>query len=333
MEPRLQTLTEHLTLDQRRFPRATGAFTLLMDALALACKLISREVNSAGLGQLLGSTGRRNVQGETVARLDEFANETLVNTLTRSGSCCAIASEELAVPIRLPPRAAGAEYAVVFDPLDGSSNIDVAVSVGTIFGVYRRVTPAGGLGGAEDLLQPVRALVAAGYAIYGSSTVFVFTTGHGVDGFTLDPTLGEFILSHPDLKVPAKGKVLSANLANRPFWDPRLQRAVDAFLDAGDGREPPSLRYIGSLVADAHRTLLKGGLFVYPADARQPEGKLRLLYEAGPLAFLFDQARGAATSGTRPIVEMTPTALHDRTPLILGSAEEVERLLPAFNRA
>lgn len=320
------TLIEHITRSQQAFPGATGAFSMLMQALALSCKIISRETNQAGLGALLGLTGRRNVQGETVARLDEFANDTLVRNLTRSGSVCAIGSEELAVPICLPGGGESAHYAVVFDPLDGSSNIDVAVSVGTIFGVYHRITPANALGAEADLLQTPGRLVAAGYAIYGSSTVFVYTAGRGVHGFTLDPGLGEFLLSFSNLAIPPRGKVISANLANYPAWDPRMVAALRSFVEPPAGHPPRSLRYVGSLVADAHRTLLQGGVFVYPADARNPGGKLRLLYEAGPLAALFHQAGGAATDGCSPILEKLPATLHDRTPLVLGSREDVARL-------
>lgn len=323
MNARPMTLIEHITLSQQAFPGATGSFTMLMQALALSCKVIARETSQAGLGEVLGLTGRRNVQGESVARLDEFANDTLVRNLSRCGSVCAIGSEELAVPICLPGGAEGAHYAVVFDPLDGSSNIDVAVSVGTIFGVYHRVSPVNSLGAEADLVQAPRRLVAAGYAIYGSSTVFVYTAGRGVHGFTLDPGLGEFLLSFSNLSIPAQGSVISANLANYPSWDPSITRALRTFVEPPPGKSPRSLRYVGSLVADAHRTLLKGGLFVYPADSKNTQGKLRLLYEAGPLAALFQQAGGAATDGRQPILDRQPSSLHDRTPLVLGSREDV----------
>ena len=325
MDQRPMTLIEHIEASERRFPEATGAFTVLMQAIGLACKIISREVNQAGLGKLLGLAGRRNVQGEQVARLDEFANDTLVRTLTRSGSVCALGSEELAVPIRLPPTPETGHYAVVFDPLDGSSNIDVAVSVGTIFGVFRRRTPRTGLGGIEDLLQPASSLCAAGYAVYGSSTVFVYSAGLGVHGFTLDPSLGELLLSHPDIRVPPSGPFYSCNNGNRSVWTDDVRRAI-ARLEDGSR----SLRYVGSLVADAHRTMLRGGIFLYPADRRKPEGKLRLLYEAAPLAYLFEQAGGRATDGTMRILDKAPRQLHDRTPLFLGGADdiaELERLL------
>jgi fructose-1,6-bisphosphatase I len=323
-ENRPLTLIEFVTRKQHAFPHATGAFTSLVEGLALATKIISREVNQAGLGHLLGLTGRQNVQGEAVARLDEFSNDTLVRTLIRTGVVCAIGSEELAVPIRLPASSESAMYAVVFDPLDGSSNIDFAVSVGTIFGIYRRKSSREQIGGMEDLLQSPADLVAAGYAVYGSSTILVLSTGDTVDGFTLDPGLGEFLLSHPGIKVKPSGKFLSANTCNRGLWDPAVQRAFDAFEQPAAGK-PLSLRYVGSLVADAHRTLLAGGLFVYPADRKQPQGKLRLLYEAGPLGFLFEKAGGAATDTRQRILDLVPRTLHDRTPLLLGGVEDVAR--------
>ncbi len=318
------TLVEHISQAQQSFPGATGSFSSLMESIALATKIISREVNSAGLGKLLGLAGRRNVQGEDVARLDEFANDTMVHNLTRSGCCCALASEELAVPIRLPAADGAGRYAVVFDPLDGSSNIDVAVSVGTIFGVYRRISADGALGDAKDLLQSPSALVAAGYAVYGSSTVFIYTAGQGTHGFTLDPGLGEFLLSHPSIRVPAGGGILSVNWSHRRAWTEASRRAIEAYeMSAASGRM--TSRYVGSLVADAHRTLLRGGLFVYPADSKNPSGKLRTLYEAGPMAFLFEQAGGGASDGVQRIMERRVEQLHDRTPLVLGHAQEVAR--------
>ncbi len=327
MERRPTTLVEFIIRRQQAFPKATGAFTMLVEGLSLAAKIVSREVNQAGLSDHLGLTGHKNIQGEQVARLDEFANDTFVRTLTRTGSVCALASEELAVPIRLPSSAETAIYAVVLDPLDGSSNIDYAVSVGTIFGVYRRRTPLQNLGGMEDLLQRPAELAAAGYAVYGSSTILVLSLGQDVNGFTLDPALGEFLLSHPDIKVPPGGKVLSVNTANRGAWTPEIERAVAAFERPDGGRPARSLRYVGSLVADAHRTLLGGGLFLYPADRIHPRGKLRLLYEAGPLAFVFERAGGRADSGAGPILELAPEALHDRTPLILGGRTDVSDFL------
>ncbi len=321
------TLIDHITRRQRDIPEATGSFTTLMQAVALAGKVIAREVNRAGLGDLLGTTGRKNVQGEVVARLDEFSNEAMIDTLSRCGEVCALASEELAVPIRLPSSGEPAPYAVVFDPLDGSSNIDVAVPVGTIFGVYRRKSEGRGLGGDEDMLQPASDLAAAGYILYGSSTVFVYSTDTGVHGFTLHPSLGEFVLTHPDLRIPARGKYFSINTGNRERWSDGVGRAAAAFEHPEEGRGRYSLRYVGSLVADAHRTLLRGGIFMYPGDATSPKGKLRLLYEAGPIGYLVEQAGGTATDGGTRILEKTPASFHDRTPLVIGSPDDVSHYL------
>ncbi len=319
------TLIDHITRRQRQFPQARGSFTSLMQALAVAAKIISREVNRGGIGDLLGGAGRRNVQGESVTKLDEFADDVLIEIFRRCGEVSAIGSEELAVPIRLPNTGDPAPYAVVFDPLDGSSNIDVAVPVGTIFGVYPRRSAPDGLGGEEDLVQPGNALVAAGYVLYGSSTVFVYSSGDGTHGFTLNPSLGEFVLTYPDMRIPNGGTVFSVNTANRGLWSPGVLEAVESFEQPVEGGAPSSLRYIGSLVADAHRTLLRGGIFMYPADRKSPAGKLRLLYEAAPMAFLFEQAGGAATNGTDRILDVVPSDLHQRTPLVLGAREPVER--------
>lgn len=325
MPTRPTTLMEHAIAQLRQRPEDATALPRLLQVIGVAAKTLSTEVARAGLGSNLGQTGRTNVQGEEVQRLDEFANETLVRMLTESGLVCAIGSEELAVPIRLPSDAEPADYAVVFDPLDGSSNIDVAVSIGTIFGIYRRVTARGGLGGLADLLQPAERLVAAGYALYGSSTVLVYSCGKTVDGFTLDPAIGEFRLSHPKIKLPEQGKIVSVNTANRLQWTAGDRAAVAEFEMPPSGDAPYSLRYVGSLVADAHRTLLKGGLFAYPADRKNSKGKLRLVYEAGPLAFLFERAGGSAVDAEQPITRRVPHALHDRTPLTIGSRRDVAR--------
>lgn len=326
------TLGEHLVAATSGHQRLDG-LPPLMATLAVAAKTIASEVGQAGLGKLIGLVGRRNVQGEEVARLDEFSNETLVRMLSRCGSVCVIGSEELAVPIRLPGSHGAADFAVAFDPLDGSSNIDVAVSVGTIFSIFRRLSPPGGLGRPQDLLQPARRLVAAGYVLYGSSTVLVYSCGAGTHGFTLDPSIGEFLLSHPTIRLPERGKILSVNTANRPLWSAGDQAAVAAFELPADGSAPYSLRYVGSLVADAHRTLLKGGVFAYPADRKSPHGKLRLLYEAAPLAFLVEQAGGIASDGESSIIELQPRAVHDRVPLVFGSRRDVERYLLARREA
>jgi fructose-1,6-bisphosphatase I len=331
MEQRPWTLSEHVsTASQARTELAS--LPRLIDTLAVAAKVICNEVGQAGLGKLIGLAGKRNVQGEDVFKLDEFCNDTLIRMLTRSGLVCAIGSEELAVPIRLPGSHTRADYAVAFDPLDGSSNIDVAVSIGTIFSIFRRRSDLAGLGGLEDLLQPARDLVAAGYVLYGSSTVLVYGCGQGVHGFTLDPSIGEFLLSHPDVRLPARGSIVSVNTGNRPLWRENDRAAIDRFERPDPPGKPYSMRYVGSLVADAHRTLLKGGLFSYPADSKNPRGKLRLLYEAGPLAFLFEAAGGIASDGERAISSLVPETLHDRTPLVIGSKDDVQDYLTVRER-
>jgi fructose-1,6-bisphosphatase I len=305
-------------------PAATGAFTSLLNQIAFAAKLVTSQVRRAGLANVLGYTGEVNVQGERVMKLDELANETLITTLARRGHCAAVASEELD-DVHVITNDPKARYVVMFDPLDGSSNIDVNISIGTIFGVMRR--EEGGVVGARDFLKPGRELAAAGYVIYGSSTMVVLSTGRerGVHGFTYDPTVGEFFLSHEDIRTPEKGGTYSINEGNLARWSEPVRR-WNTFIkaeDEADGR-PYGGRYVGTLVADAHRTLLKGGIFAYPADAKSPDGKLRLLYEANPFAFLFEAAGGAATNGTDRILDLVPTSLHSRTALVLGSTRDVE---------
>jgi len=332
------TVNHHILQQQRKFPGATGQFTDLLSSLCYACKVISFEVNRAGLGRLMGSTGVANVQGEVVQRLDDFANRTLKEAMDASQKVCALASEEEEgmVPLDHP----GAKYVIVFDPLDGSSNIDVNVSIGTIFSIFRRKSESGPgkPGTMADLLQRGDEHVAAGYAIYGSSTMLVLSTGQGADGFTLDPSIGEFLLSHPNIQMPERGRVYSANEGNARHWRPEMRRYVDG-LKAG--QTPRSLRYIGSLVADFHRNLLQGGLFLYPDDCKNSpadspvpqfnEGKLRLLYEAFPLAFIAQQAGGRASDGRRDILDQAPRSLHQRTPLIIGSRGDVEDCLTALS--
>ncbi|NUP13526.1 MAG: class 1 fructose-bisphosphatase [Polyangiaceae bacterium] len=304
-------------------PAATGVFTSLLNQISFAAKLVTSQVRRAGLANVLGYTGEVNVQGEQVMKLDELANETLVTTLGRRGHCAAIASEELD-QIHHITNDKRARYVVMFDPLDGSSNIDVNISIGTIFGVMRRsddgdVTEA-------DFLKPGRELAAAGYVIYGSSTMLVLSTGRekGVHGFTYDPTVGEFFLSHENIRTPKKGSTFSINEGNASRWEEPVKRWSDWIKgdNKAEGR-PYGGRYVGTLVADAHRTLLKGGIFAYPADKKSPEGKLRLLYEANPFAFLFEASGGMATNGTDRILDIQPTKLHQRTALVLGSQEDV----------
>ena len=326
------TLDRFLLEAQRAFPDAKGEFTQLFQQLALAGKIIASRVNQAGLAGLLGHTGKVNVQGETVQKLDEFANDTLIRALEGGGQVCLMASEENDDPIPIPTRYPKGKYVLMFDPLDGSTNIDVNISIGTIFSVHKRVSEDGEPGLA-DCLQPGRMQLAAGYIIYGSSCMFVFTTGHGVHGFTLDPTVGEFFLSHPDIKMPERGKIYSVNEGNEAVWDDDVRSWVDWLKtpDKAQGR-PYSSRYIGTLVADFHRTLMKGGVFAYPADKKNKNGKLRLLYEAAPMAFLAAQAGGLASTGKQPVLDVTPTELHQRVPLFIGSKLDVEDAIARLAR-
>jgi fructose-1,6-bisphosphatase I len=308
---------------QRDYPGATGDLTGLLTQMTLAAKVIARQVNKAGLVNILGFTGEKNVQGEQVTKLDVFAHTTIIEALEASGHVCVMASEEAAEPLVPSPEHPRGQYVVLFDPLDGSSNIDINITIGTIFSIYRKVSP-----GAEstmaDLLQPGDRQVAAGYVVYGSSTMFVYTTGHGVHGYTLDPSLGEFLLSHEDIRMPKRGSVYSANEGNYHTWSPGVQHYVDSL--KAPQHQPYKGRYVGTLVADFHRTLLTGGIFLYPADitdANKPAGNLRLLYEAAPLAFVAQQAGGRASTGSEDILRLQPTHLHQRVPLIIGSAEDV----------
>lgn len=275
----------------------------------------------AGLLDVLGRVGRVNVQGEEQQKLDVLANETMKAALAHTGRLCVMASEEDEGPIPTPREYRAGKYVLLYDPLDGSSNIDVNVSIGTIFSVHRRITDAGP-GQLRDLIQPGKKQVAAGYVIYGSSTVMVYTSGHGVHGFTLDPSIGEFLLWNADIKTPPAGSYYSVNESNYPRWSPGYRKAVDC-LKGADGKGAKNARYIGSLVADFHRNLIAGGIFLYPADTKSPKGKLRLLYEAAPLAFVAEQAGGAASDGVRRILDIEPTELHQRTPLVIGSREDV----------
>jgi fructose-1,6-bisphosphatase I len=318
------TLETFLLEGQLGHPAATGAFTSLLNQIILAAKLVTSKVRRAGLARLLGYTGQTNVQGELVQKLDEVANETLISVLGRHGHCAAIASEELE-EVRVLSEDPRAKYLVVFDPLDGSSNIDVNISIGTIFAVLRK---EGGKAGAttSDFLRRGRDLVAAGYVLYGSSTLLVITTGKGgVHGFTYDPTVGEFFLSHENIRVPERAPLYSINEGNTALWAAEVRR-WNAWVkeeDKATGR-PYGARYVGSLVADAHRTLMKGGVFVYPGDKKNPNGKLRLLYEASPFAFILEAAGGKASTGRERVLDIEPTSIHQRTPLVLGSPRDVE---------
>jgi len=307
---------------ERLHPEATGELSNLLYDLCLAAKIISRHVRRAGLTDILGAHGSVNVQGEQQQNLDVFANETVRDAVQHTGRVCVTASEEDEEPSPVPANRLAGKYVLLYDPLDGSTNIDVNASIGTIFSIHRRVTP-GGPGRLEDCLQAGRRQVAAGYIVYGSSTVLVYTTGGGVHGFTLDPTIGEFLLSHPDIRTPAVGKYYSVNESNWNKWTPGVQRVVGAFKNGEGPVQAKNARYIGSLVADFHRNLIAGGVFLYPADTKSPQGKLRLLYEAAPLAMIAEQAGGAATDGRAPILDQQPKGLHQRTPLVLGSRDDV----------
>ncbi|HEX8832539.1 MAG TPA: class 1 fructose-bisphosphatase [Longimicrobium sp.] len=320
------TIERHIIEAERQFPEATGAFSSILYDIAFAAKMIGKEVRRAGLADILGYTGEVNVQGEEVRKLDEYANEVLFKALDHTGHLCGMASEEVEDFIPIPDKVPTGNYCVLFDPLDGSSNIDANVSVGTIFSIHRKVSdhPRGCL---QDCLQPGFKQVAAGYVVYGSSTMLVYTTGNGVHGFTLEPSIGEFLLSHPDIRIPSPGqRIYSCNEGNYGKWSDGQRRFVDWLKGAGDEPNPKpfSSRYIGSLVADFHRNLLYGGLFMYPADVKSPAGKLRLLYEAAPLAMIAEHAGGKATDGKRRIMEIDPDTLHQRTPLYIGTKAYVD---------
>ncbi len=318
------TTIETFILEQEsKYPEATGELSNLLYDIALATKIIAAAIRRAGLVNILGSVGTRNVQGEEQQKLDVFANETIKNCLKHTGRVCVMGSEEDVDIIPIPPEYPAGKYAVLFDPLDGSSNIDVNAAVGTIFSIYRRVSLEG-RGTVGDVLQPGCRQVAAGYVMYGSSTMLVYTTGQGAHGFTLDPTIGEFLLSHERIITPRVGYYYSVNESNFGRWDKGIQAAVRALKgDLPDVVKPKNSRYAGSLVADFHRNLIAGGIFLYPGDSKNVRGKLRLLYEASPMAFIAEQAEGSATDGLNRILDIVPESLHQRTPLIIGSREDV----------
>jgi fructose-1,6-bisphosphatase I len=308
---------------ERQFPEATGELSGILYDIALAAKMISNKVRRAGLADILGALGTENVQGEIQQKLDVFANETIIKAMDHGGRLCAMASEEEPDIIQIPEQFKCGKYVLLFDPLDGSSNIDVNVPVGTIFSVLRKITRSQ-RGEMEDMLQPGRRQVAAGYVIYGSSTMMVYTTGQGVHGFTLDPTLGEFLLTKEDIRVPSRGRYLSVNNAYEQIWEEPVKALMRRYRGLDGGQAPMNERYVGSLVADFHRNLLGGGIFAYPANRQSHRGKLRLLYEANPLAFIVTEAGGAATDGSMDILDILPTELHQRTPLYIGGKEDVQ---------
>jgi len=318
------TLVQHLQRKQKKFLGATGEFTRLMNEVLVAAKIISLEVNKAGIGgHILGVTGNINVHGEEIQKLDEFANSTFVNILSKSGVVCAITSEEMADPVLIPKENAG-KYIFMMDPLDGSSNIDVNVSIGTIFSIYRKKS-TGDIVKDEDLLQKGADQVAGGYIVYGSSTMFVYSIGNGVHGFTLDPSLGEFFLSHPSIKIPEQGNIYSVNEGNLCNWTINQVNLIKYFKEVDEKTNRPYRgRYIGSMVSDFHRTLLKGGIFMYPSDSKNPSGKLRFAFEASPLAFIVENAGGSASTGKERILDIVPNDIHQCVPLYIGSRLDVE---------
>ena len=323
----IQTIERHILEEQSSHPEATGVLTSLLYDIALAGKVIASKTTRAGLAEILGRTEETNVQGEVVQKLDRFADLTLYRLNYHTGRLAVMASEEHADILPIPPEYRTGKYVLLFDPLDGSSNIDFNIPVGTIFAVYRRISEDGP-GTLEDCLQPGRNLVVAGYLIYGSSTMFVYTTGHGVHGFTLDPSVGEFLLSNPHIRISEEPSYFSANLGNRTCWSEGVNKFTDYLLGLDSQREALNLRYIGSLMADFHRNLLSGGIFYYPADRKdptKPRGKLRLLYEASPLAFIIEQAGGYGSDGKQNILDIHPESLHERTPLFIGNRELVEK--------
>jgi fructose-1,6-bisphosphatase I len=322
------TVIEHLLIHQKESPEATGRFTRLLSELIFSAKIIAREVKKAGLVDILGLTGETNVQGEQVRKLDEFANRVLIYRMQRAGVLCAMSSEENADIMEVPERLPRGNYILIFDPLDGSSNIDVNVSIGTIFSIHRKISDRPYVT-LQDFLRRGSEQVAAGYFLYGSSTMLVYTTATGVHGFTLDPSVGEFLLSHPNISIPQTGRVYSINESYTSYWDDKTRRTVEYFKSSDNRRgKPYSGRYIGSLVADFHRNLLYGGIFMYPADRRdpaKPRGKLRLLCEAAPLAMVVEKAGGAATDGEQRILDIKASSLHERVPLFIGSKLDVEK--------
>ena len=327
------TTIERFILDQEdRYPEATGELSNLLYDIALAGKIIAAAIRRAGLVNILGSANAQNVQGEEQQKLDILANETIKNCLSHTGRVCVMGSEEDEDIVPVPQEFEAGKYAVLFDPLDGSSNIDVNAAVGTIFSIYRRVSLEG-RGTVADVLQPGVRQVAAGYVMYGSSTMMVYTTGQGVHGFTLDPTIGEFLLCAPRIITPRVGRYYSVNESNFARWERGVQMAVRGLHgDRPDEIKGKNSRYIGSLVGDFHRNLIAGGIFMYPADTRNARGKLRLLYEAAPMAFIAEQAEGSATDGVNRILDIQPTHLHQRTPLVIGSRHDVGYVADTLRR-
>lgn len=326
MEARNRTLGEFIIEKQEDFRYSTGELSRIINSIRLAAKVVNYKVNKAGLVDIIGAAGERNIQGEDQQKLDVYANEVFISTLINREIVCGIASEESDnfITVAGSDKSHSNKYVVLMDPLDGSSNIDVNVSVGTIFSVYRRITPVGTPVTLDDFLQPGTAQVAAGYVIYGTSTMLVYTTGHGVNGFTLNPAIGTFYLSHPNMQFKENGSIYSINEGNYIHFPQGVKNYIK-YCQAEEGDRPYTSRYIGSLVSDIHRNMIKGGIYIYPTSTRAPKGKLRLLYECNPMALIAEQAGGKASDGFQRILEIQPTALHQRVPFFCGSKLMVEK--------
>lgn len=327
--PKLITIDRHINEEQDLHPEATGEFTFLLHDLTFAIRLIEKEIRRAGLTDILGMTENINIHGEGVKKLDQYAYEVIYKAMDHNGNLCVMACEESEELMKIPDRYPKGKYVLVFDPLDGSSNIDVNITLGTIFGFYKRLDPTSREDGTiEDVLQPGRKLVAAGYVLYGSSTMLVYTTGHGVHEFTYDPTIGEFLLTGRNISIPEWNHQYSINEGYYHRWDDKIRRFIDFIkTPSPDRKRPYTLRYVGTAVADVHRVLHYGGIFMYPADSENLNGKLRLLYEANPLSFVIEQAGGMAIDGKNNILDIVPEKIHQRTPLFIGSRRNVEELM------
>lgn len=327
MQDNNKTLGEFIIENQKDFPYSSGELSRIFNSIKLAAKVVSYKVNKAGLVDIIGGVGEKNVQGEDQQKLDVYANEVFIQTLINREIVCGIASEENDdfITVEGSDNSHNNKYVLLMDPLDGSSNIDVNVSVGTIFSVYRRITPVGTPVTLEDFLQPGINQVAAGYVIYGTSTMLVYTTGCGVNGFTLNPAIGSFYLSHPNMKVPEDGSIYSVNEGNYVHF-PQGVKDYIKYCQLEEGDRPYTSRYIGSLASDIHRNIIKGGIYLYPTSSKALKGKLRLLYECNPMAFIVEQAGGKASDGANRVMEIVPTSLHERSAFFCGSTNMVKKV-------